>query len=74
MGGSGSNYGSMFVRMKPFGERKATTSEIAGKLFAYGATIKDASVLAMTPPMVPGYGMAAGVSLTMLDKTGGRAG
>ena len=62
---------SMFVRMKPFGERKTTTSEIAGKLFAYGATIKDASVLAMTPPMVPGYGMASGVSLTMLDKTGG---
>jgi len=71
IGGSGSNYASMFVRMKPFGERKTTTSEIAGKLFAYGATIKDASVLAMTPPMVPGYGMASGVSLTMLDKTGG---
>ena len=71
MGGAGSNYGSMFISMKPFGERKTTTSEIAGKLFAYGATIKDASVLAMTPPMVPGYGMAAGVSLTMLDKTGG---
>ena len=47
IGGSGSNYASMFVRMKPFGERKTTTSEIAGKLFAYGATIKDASVLAM---------------------------
>ena len=71
MGGSGSNYGTMFVSMKPFGERKTTTTEIAGKLFAYGATIKDASVLAMTPPMVPGYGMASGVSLTMLDKTGG---
>lgn len=71
MGGSGSNYGSMFVRMKPFGERTATTTQVAGKLFAYGATIKDASVLAMTPPMVPGYGMAAGVSLTMLDKSGG---
>lgn len=71
VGGSGSNYGSMFIRMKPFGERKSTTSEVAGKLFAYGATIKDASVLAMTPPMVPGYGMASGVSLTMLDKSGG---
>ena len=71
MGGAGSNYGSMFVRMKPFSERSNSTTQLAGKLFAYGATIKDASVLAMTPPMVPGYGMASGVSLTMLDKSGG---
>ena len=71
MGGAGSNYGSMFVRMKPFSERSNSTTQLAGKLFAYGATIKDASVLAMTPPMVPGYGMASGVSLTMLDKAGG---
>ena len=71
IGGSGSNYGSMFIRMKPFGERRVTASEVAGKLFAYGSTIKDASVLAMTPPMIPGYGMASGVSLTMLDKSGG---
>ena len=71
MGGAGSNYGSMFVRMKPFSERSNSTAQLAGKLFAYGATIKDASVLAMTPPMVPGYGMASGVSLTMLDKAGG---
>ena len=71
MGGAGSNYGSIFVRMKPFSERSNSTTQLAGKLFAYGATIKDASVLAMTPPMVPGYGMASGVSLTMLDKSGG---
>ena len=71
MGGAGSNYGSMFIRMKPFSERSNSTTQLAGKLFAYGATIKDASVLAMTPPMVPGYGMASGVSLTMLDKAGG---
>ena len=71
IGGAGSNYGSMFVRMKPFSERSNSTTQLAGKLFAYGATIKDASVLAMTPPMVPGYGMASGVSLTMLDKAGG---
>ena len=71
IGGAGSNYGSMFIRMKPFSERSNSTTQLAGKLFAYGATIKDASVLAMTPPMVPGYGMASGVSLTMLDKAGG---
>lgn len=71
MGGSGSNYGSMFIRMKPFGERKTSTGEIAGKLMAYGATIPDATILAMMPPMIPGYGMSGGVSLVMLDRSGG---
>ena len=71
MGGSGSNYASMFINMKPFGERSNTTAAVAGTLMAYGATIPDATVMAMTPPMIPGYGMSSGVSLTMLDRTGG---
>ena len=71
MGGSGSNYGSMFIRMKDFDARKNSTSDIARTILAYGSTIPDATVIAFAPPMVPGYGMNSGVSITMLDRTGG---
>ena len=71
MGGSGSNYGSMFIRMKDFDARKNSTNDIARTILAYGSTIPDATVIAFTPPMVPGYGMSSGVSITMLDRTGG---
>ena len=71
MGGSGSNYASMFINMKPFDERSNTAAAVARTLMAYGATLPDATVIAMTPPMIPGYGMSSGVSLTMLDRTGG---
>ena len=71
MGGSGSNYGSMFIRMKDFDARKNSTGDIARTILAYGSTIPDATVIAFTPPMVPGYGMSSGVSITMLDRTGG---
>lgn len=71
MGGSGSNLGSMFIRMKAFDERKNSTSDIARTILGYGATLPDATVIAFTPPMIPGYGMASGVSITMLDRTGG---
>lgn len=71
MGGSGSNYGSIFIRMKDFDARKNSTSDIARTILAYGSTIPDATVIAFTPPMVPGYGMSSGVSITMLDRTGG---
>ncbi len=71
IGGQGSNYGTIFLRMKPFEERTVSTSDVVKNMYIQTSSIKNAQVIAFTPPMIPGYGATSGVSLTMQDKTGG---
>ena len=40
-------------------------------IYAQTASIKDAQILAFAPPMIPGFSANNGVSLVMLDRTGG---
>ncbi|MBR4897840.1 MAG: efflux RND transporter permease subunit [Prevotella sp.] len=44
---------------------------VAAQIFIKTAHIKDASILAFSPPMVPGFSANSGVSLVMQDRTGG---
>ena len=44
---------------------------VIAQIFIKTAHIKDASILAFSPPMIPGYSMSSGVSLVMQDRTGG---
>ncbi|MGV0924197.1 efflux RND transporter permease subunit [Empedobacter tilapiae] len=72
--GAGSNYGMMFVKLKPFEER--TTPDVAietiiGKLFGAAAQFSDAQMIFFQPPAIPGFGMSSGFELKLLDKTGG---
>lgn len=71
IGGQGSNYGTLFIRMKPFDERDISTKEIAKIVNKKAASIKDAQVMAITPPMIPGYSATSGITFSMQDKTGG---
>ena len=44
---------------------------VIAQIFLKTAHIKDASILAFAPPMIPGFSANSGVSLVMQDRTGG---
>ena len=44
---------------------------VTAQIFIKTAHIKDASILAFQPPMIPGFSANSGVSLVMQDRTGG---
>ena len=46
-------------------------NSVLGMIFKQTASIKDAQVLAFSPPMIPGFSANSGVSLVMQDRTGG---
>ena len=46
-------------------------NSVLGMIYKQTATIKDAQILAFGPPMVPGFSVQNGVTLTLQDKTGG---
>ena len=94
IGGTGSNQGTIIVKLKPFEDRpggffhrikEACTgggiealfvnpmeySSVLGMIYKQTATIKDAQVLAFAPPMISGFSVQNGITMTMQDKTGG---
>jgi multidrug efflux pump len=68
-----SNYGSMFLILEPFHERRdasLTSEAIAGRLRGrFRQEIPEARVLVFGPPAVPGLGNAGGFKL-MVEATG----
>lgn len=68
--GRGSNAGTCLINLKPWGDRHHSVTEIIKELEEkskdFGAVIEY-----FEPPAVPGYGAAGGLSLRLLDKTGG---
>ena len=47
-------------------------NSVLGMIYKQTAQIKDAQVLAFSPPMIPGFSANSGVSLVMQDRTGGK--
>ena len=47
------------------------SSGVLAQIYLKTAHIKDASILAFAPPMIPGFSANSGVSLVMQDRTGG---
>ncbi len=46
-------------------------SGVVAQIFLKTAHIKDAKILAFSPPMIPGFSANSGLSLVMQDRTGG---
>jgi HAE1 family hydrophobic/amphiphilic exporter-1 len=72
--GSGSSYGMLICALKPFKERKEKGQDqnsVIAKLYAVTAGIRDARIIIVSPPMVPGFSMTNGFDLKLEDKTGG---
>ncbi|MBS1738020.1 MAG: efflux RND transporter permease subunit, partial [Bacteroidetes bacterium] len=71
--GSGSNYGMVIMKLKPWDQRKGKGEDvksIIGKLFAKSAGIRDATVIYFAPPTLSGFGNSAGFSFQLQDKSG----
>ena len=71
--GQGSNQGTFIVKLKPFDERKRSeySTMVLGMIYKQTAAIKGAQILAFQPPMVTGFSVSNGVTLSMQDRTGG---
>ena len=71
--GQGSDQATFIIKLKPFSERGITEGAMAvlGMIYKQTASIKDAQVLAFSPPMIPGFSANSGVSIVMQDRTGG---
>lgn len=72
--GSGSSQAMYFMTLKDWNERKGdgqSVDDVITKIYANTSDIPDATVFAMSPPMIAGYGMGNGFELYLQDKTGG---
>ncbi len=74
LAGQGSSFGMLILKLKPWDERSGdedNVQSVIGQVYARTADIKDASVFAISPGMIPGYGMGNALELHMQDKMGG---
>lgn len=74
LAGQGNSFGMFIIKLKPWDERPDHTDNVQaviGQIYGRTADIKDASVFAMSPGMIPGYGMGNSLEMHMQDKAGG---
>ena len=74
LAGQGSSFGMLILKLKPWDERSGdedNVQSVIGQVYARTADIKDASVFAISPGMIPGYGMGNALELHMQDEMGG---
>lgn len=72
--GSGSSQAMYFVTLTDWDKRKGegqSVNDIIGRIYAETSDIPDATVYAMSPPMIAGYGMGNGFELYLQDKNDG---
>ena len=72
--GTGVNYGTLVVRLKPWDQRKGYEHYIdmvMAKLYYSCEDIKDAKIFPTQMPQIPGYGNNNGIDLQMEDLQGG---
>ncbi|MDR1673733.1 MAG: efflux RND transporter permease subunit [Bacteroidales bacterium] len=70
----GSAAGTLIAILKPWDERPGDEDHVQSvirQIYARTADIKDASLFAMPPGMIPGYGRGNSLDINMQDKTGG---
>jgi len=73
-GGNGGSYGSLFMNLKPWDQRKGTQHSVGtviNNLFGATAGIKGARVFFMAPPTLEGFGFTSGFEFQVQDRTGG---
>lgn len=71
--GAGPSMGMMFISFKDWNERGEgeTADDIVGAVYGIAQDNPDATIFAMTPPMIPGYGMGNGFELYVQDLASG---
>ena len=74
LAGKGNSFGMFILKLKPWDERpdkEDAVQTVIGQIYGRTADIKDASVFAIAPGMIPGYGMGNALEMHMQDKTDG---
>lgn len=74
LSGSGSNYGMIIVRLKPWSERTEKQQHIDAivqELFKRTSAVKDAKVLYFARPTLVGFGFSSGFEMQLQDQKGG---
>ena len=74
LAGQGSSFGMLILKLKPWDERPGkedNVQSVIGQVYGRTGDIKDATGFAISPGMIPGYGMGNALELHMQDKTGG---
>ena len=72
--GSGSNYGMVILKLKPWAERKNANQEVMAvvqELFKRAASVKDAKILFFARPTLSGFGYSNGFEMQLQDQKGG---
>lgn len=72
--GAGPSKGMYFMSLKNWDERKGkghSVKDVVDKINAFAPNIPDATLFAMAPPMISGYGMGSGIELYLQDKAAG---
>lgn len=70
MGGSGTNYGSLFVMLEPWKDRKTEATSCDGimaRTAELTADIEEAIIFSANPPAIPGLGTTSGLEMELLD-------
>lgn len=74
LAGQGSSFGMLILKLKPWDERpdkEDNVQSVINQVYGLTADIKNATVFAMSPGMIPGYGMGNSLELNMQDEMGG---
>lgn len=74
LAGQGNSFGMLILKLKHWDERpekEDNVQTVIGQVYGCTADIKDASIFAISPGMIPGYGMGNALELHMQDKMGG---
>ncbi|SHI81500.1 efflux RND transporter permease subunit [Flavobacterium haoranii] len=72
--GTGSNYGMIIVRLKPWADRPDTNQHIDAvvqELFKRTSAVKDAKVIYFARPTLTGFGFSSGFEVQLQDQKGG---
>jgi HAE1 family hydrophobic/amphiphilic exporter-1 len=67
-----SNVGTMFVMLKPWDERKSKEEQlqgVIGEIMKRTADIKEARILPIAPPAIPGLGQTSGFTIELQQTT-----
>ncbi|MCC7462471.1 MAG: efflux RND transporter permease subunit [Gammaproteobacteria bacterium] len=71
--GTGQNAGLVFVKLKPWDERRRAAQSVdalAGRVGRYFASVKEAMILAVVPPAVMELGNASGFDMQLQNRGG----
>lgn len=74
IGGAGPSAGMFILQLRNWDERRGrehSASAVAERINAIGRDIPDASIFAMTPPLIDGYGVSNGLEINLQDQQGG---